>query len=84
MNATISIRTKKNLKNKAIKILDSYGLNLSTAFNLYLNDIVEKRTRPISDIRYINDDIMKSWEKERLTTDKKEYSTVDDLMKDLK
>lgn len=64
MSTTISIRTNLGLKNKAVKILEKHGLNLSTAFNMYLSDIVNNNTVPVSDIRFVKKEIMKEWEEE--------------------
>ena len=85
MDATISIRTNSVVKNKAIKILNSRGLNLSTALNMYLADLANKKTFPVSDMRYVKDEIMEKWEKEFQHAKKygKSFSSVEDLMKDL-
>lgn len=86
MTTTISIRTNSALKKKASKIFDSYGLNMSSAFNMYMTDIVEGRTRPTSDIRYVPDHIMERWEKEKNEAVKsgKYFTNVKDFMLDLK
>ena len=65
MDATISIRTNSIIKNKAIKFLNSRGLNLSTALNMYLADLANKKTFPVPDVRYVKDKIMDEWEKEK-------------------
>ena len=85
MDATISIRTHSAVKNKAIKILHSRGLTLSTALNMYLIDIASKKTFPVSDVRYVKDEIMEKWEKEFQHAKKygKKFSNVTDLMHDL-
>lgn len=65
MTTTISIRTNTALKNKAAKIFEARGLSMSTAFNMYLSDVVEGRTLPSSDVRYVPKHIMEKWEREK-------------------
>jgi DNA-damage-inducible protein J len=86
MTTTISIRTDSALKKKASKIFDHYGLNMSTAFNMYLSDIVEGRTRPTSDSRYVDSKTMRMWEKERkeALASGVSYSSVEDMWADMK
>ncbi len=85
MDATISIRTNSVVKNKAIKILNSRGLNLSTALNMYLADLANKKTVPVLDGGYVRSDVADRWEKEFMYEKKhgKSFSSVEDLMKDL-
>ncbi len=85
MDTTISIRTNSIIKNKAIKILNSRGLSLSTALNMYLSDLANKKTFPVSDMRYVKDSIVDRWEREFQYAKKygKSFSNLDDLMKDL-
>lgn len=40
---TITIRTKKELKREAQQFFDSLWLSISSAFNLFLNDVVTNR-----------------------------------------
>ncbi len=86
MTTTISIRTDSVLKKKASKIFDHYGLNMSTAFNMYLSDVVEGRTRPTSDVRYVDSKTMRKWEKEKKEALKsgEYYTNVKDFMESLK
>jgi DNA-damage-inducible protein J len=42
----INVRTDSELKAKAQSILESVGLDMSTAINIYLNQIVYKRGIP--------------------------------------
>jgi DNA-damage-inducible protein J len=39
---TIQVRTKADLKANANKVLHNLGLDMSTAINMYLNQIVQK------------------------------------------
>ena len=43
---TIQIRTKEKTKKTAMQILEKLGLDLSTAINIYLVQIIEKRGIP--------------------------------------
>lgn len=83
MDATISIRTNSVVKNKVIKILKARGLSLSTALNMYLSDIANKKTSPVSDVRYVKDEIMEKWEKEknRALKSGKRYKNTDEYIK---
>lgn len=86
MTTTISIRTSLALKNKAAKIFEARGLNMSTAFNMYLSDVVEGKTVPTSDARYVPKKIMEKWEswKKDALKEGKYFNNIDDLMKDLR
>jgi addiction module RelB/DinJ family antitoxin len=46
MTTTIQIRTNVKAKKAAQRILEAQGLNLSSAFNLYLYKIIEKKGIP--------------------------------------
>lgn len=85
MNTVISIRTNSKLKKQAQKKLSEFGLTLSSAFNLYMNDIVYGRTNPSSDARYVKREIMEKWEKDIKWAKKhsKPFNSVEELMKDL-
>ena len=41
---TITIKTKKNTKKAAKMYFDSIGINLSTAINMFLNDVISNRS----------------------------------------
>ncbi len=43
---TIQVRTKEKTKKAAQRILESLGLDLSTAINIYLVQIIEKKGIP--------------------------------------
>ena len=83
MDTTISIRTNSVIKNKAIKVLNSRGLNLSTAINMYLSDLANKKTFPVSDMRYVKDSIMDKWESEKLLALKKgqRYKSTEEYLR---
>jgi addiction module RelB/DinJ family antitoxin len=84
--ATISIRTNPITKTKAMKVLSNFGLDLSTALNMYLSDVAEKRIFPNSGIRIVPKNIMDKWEKEVQDEIKngKVFYSVSELMQDLK
>lgn len=44
--ATIQVRTEEKTKRSAMHILDKLGLDLSTAINIYLVQIIEKNGIP--------------------------------------
>jgi len=45
---TIQVRTEEKTKKTAMQILDKLGLDLSTAINIYLVKIIEKKGIPFS------------------------------------
>ena len=45
-NATISIRMDKNLKNEFDAICDNFGMNISTAINIFAKKVVSERKIP--------------------------------------
>jgi addiction module RelB/DinJ family antitoxin len=85
MNTVMSIRTDTKLKKKAQTILAGYGLNISSAFNMYLSDVVNKRVEPSCNRRYVPSHIMQRWEDEIVELKKNKnhpsFSNVDELMK---
>ena len=84
MNTVISIRTNTKLKKQAQKRLSEFGLTLSSAFNLYMNDVVYRRVNPSSDARYVKKEIMEKWEKEIKQAKKaKGFTDMKELMKAL-
>lgn len=48
MSATITIRTNAKVKKDAMRVLKNLGLDLSTAINIYLVQVVEKKGIPFS------------------------------------
>jgi DNA-damage-inducible protein J len=48
MNTTIQIRTKANVKKDAQKILHALGLDLSTAINMYLQQVIIRKGIPFT------------------------------------
>ena len=85
MNTTIQIRTNKTLKLKAQKIFEKQGLTLSSAFNMYMADVVDKKVIPHSCGRVVPPALMQKWHKETMHALKKgkSYDSVDKLMADL-
>jgi DNA-damage-inducible protein J len=52
----LNINLDSELKNETAKMLDSLGLDFTTAINMYFKQIVKKRKIPfeISDTRYLS------------------------------
>lgn len=48
MSTTINIRTDAKVKKSAMRVLKGLGLDLSTAINIYLVQVVEKKGIPFS------------------------------------
>lgn len=85
MNTVITFRTNSAIKKLAQSKVKDFGLDLTSALNMYLNDLVAGRTSLSSDTRYVKNEVMEKWEKERKQAIKKgkKFSTVKELMKDL-
>ena len=80
-DTVLSIRTSSDLKNKAKHIFAGYGLDVSSGVNMYLRDIVAGRTRPSSDIKYVEQKILEKWEKGiRANSKAPGFKSMDDLM----
>lgn len=86
MTTTISIRTDPKLKEKASKILRARGLSMTSAFNIYLNEVVTSPVKNEESSRRVPDHIMHKWEKERIDALKngKRYATVEEFMGSLR
>jgi addiction module RelB/DinJ family antitoxin len=82
---TISIRTNPKIKSKAMKVLNDFGIDLSSAINMYLNEIANKRIIPNSGFRYVPKHIMERWEDDVQDAIKngKKFNNTKDLMRDL-
>ncbi|MBU0458459.1 type II toxin-antitoxin system RelB/DinJ family antitoxin [Patescibacteria group bacterium] len=87
--AHLHVRTNDNTKKKAMEILESLGLDLSTAINLYLEKIIISEGIPFSICRHpicsdqikVPDHIMEQWakEEEEALKEGKIYNSADDL-----
>ena len=73
MNTTVSIRTDKKLKAQAEKIFEMVGLNMSSAFNVFLKAAVRERGIPFDlKIHEPNDETIQAIEEgRRIANDKK-------------
>lgn len=84
-NTSITIRTDKEIKIEAQGILSSLGLDMNTAFNIFLNQIIQKQGLPFD----INLNTPKASTLKALsdTSNNKNlvghFNTVEDLMNDL-
>ena len=50
LNTRVQVRSNKELKNEATELLDSMGLDLTTAVNMFLSQIVNERKLPFQPI----------------------------------
>ena len=52
----LNVNLDKNLKNETAKMLDSLGLDFTTAINIYFKQIIKKKGIPflISNARYLS------------------------------
>jgi DNA-damage-inducible protein J len=87
--ATMHIRVDEDVKNSATEVVEQLGLSLSSAVNIYLNQIAIRREIPfrVSTCPQLNDETISALEEgEGIATGRvaaKRYKTVDDLFADL-
>jgi DNA-damage-inducible protein J len=87
--ATMHIRVDEDVKNSATEVVEQLGLSLSSAVNIYLNQIAIRREIPfrISTYPQFNDETISALEEgEAIAAGgvvAKRYKTVDDLFADL-
>ena len=87
MTTTVSIRTDKAVKDNAEQVLDELGLNLSTAVNMFLRQVVRENGIPFAvKLDIPNAETRAAIEEgDKLVADKnaKRYSSVSELRADL-
>lgn len=87
MTTTVSVRTDKEVKDNAEKVLAELGLNLSTAVNMFLRQIVRENGIPFDvKLEVPNLETKAAIEEgNRLIADKnsKRYSSISELRKEL-
>jgi len=81
-DATISVRTEKELKNKVGRILEKLGLTHSTAINIYYRQILANEGIPF-DLKISNKTTEKALEDSRKKQNMKKFNTTDELFNDL-
>jgi DNA-damage-inducible protein J len=71
MNSNINIRTTRELKDRANQVLRHMGLDMSTAINLFLRQVVYKNTIPfeISAAPQQKTPILGAWEGKGFVSD---------------
>ncbi len=84
--ATIHVRIDEKTKKQVKKILGDLGLDMSTAVNMYFQQILLNEGIPfdVTKSRYIPDHIMDQWEKEvKEAMQNKGYDNVDKMFADI-
>jgi len=84
-NTSITIRTDKEIKSEAQQILSLLGIDMSTAINIFLRQVIQKEGLPFSvKLESPNATTLKALSE---TSNNKNlvgpFNTVEDLMKDL-
>lgn len=86
MSSTINARVDDNLKKQVVELLEGLGLDMSTAINMFLRQILIRGGIPF-DIRMPNADTLAAIEEvEKIKCGKikaKSYNDVDELFADL-
>ena len=88
MTTTLSIRIDEKTKREARKTLEALGLDLSSAVNMFLNQVVIQQGVPLTLFRVSTKEerekIRKEWDKKVVDAMKtKGYKNVDELFKAL-
>ncbi|MCK5809115.1 type II toxin-antitoxin system RelB/DinJ family antitoxin [bacterium] len=81
-NATLSVRTDKETKKKAEKILKSLGLNHSTAINIFYHLIVANSGLPF-DVRIPNKETLQAMQDLDNNTNIDSFDSTEKLFDDL-
>lgn len=81
-NATLSVRTDKETKKKAEKILKSLGLNHSTAINIFYHLIVANSGLPF-DVRIPNKETLQAMQDLDSDTNIDSFDSTEKLFDDL-
>jgi DNA-damage-inducible protein J len=83
--SVINFRTKESVKKEASKIFDKMGLDMSSALNTFLHNVIIRKAMPMNLITENGYTIAREQEIIAAAKDilPKEYSSVKDLMNDL-
>ncbi len=81
----ISIRMEKEVKEQAEKLFSEFGMNITTAFNIFVREALRKRKFPceISLPDDYNLDTIKTINDARRGIDVKKFSSVDEMFEEL-
>jgi addiction module RelB/DinJ family antitoxin len=84
MNTTLTIRTNKTIKDKAAKILQKKGMNLSTVINMYLQKIVADKDFSVYDSAFdeLTKEDIKAIKKAKKEFAEGKYFTLADIKKE--
>ena len=88
ITSTINVNVDSNLKKEATEILNDLGLNMSTAINIFLNQVVKNRGIPFSITQKTpSKELLEALEEaEEIRNGKKDvkgYHNINELIKDL-
>jgi len=81
-DATLTIRTSKNLKEEVGKILGRLGLNHSTAVNMFYYQVLAHKGIPF-DVKIPNQETLKALKNSRNRKNLTTYKNSDELFKEL-
>jgi DNA-damage-inducible protein J len=81
-DATLTIRTNKNLKEEVGKILARLGLNHSTAVNMFYSQVLAHKGIPF-DVKIPNKETLKALKNSRKRKNLTTYKNSDELFEEL-
>ena len=83
MSSTITVRVDENVKKEAVAIFKDVGLDMSTAINVYLKQVIRSNGIPFPLSADVPNDItlqaIRDAEKGKMAS----FSSIDELMEDL-
>ncbi|MCR5767210.1 MAG: type II toxin-antitoxin system RelB/DinJ family antitoxin [Lachnospiraceae bacterium] len=83
MSSTITVRVDDNVKSEANSILKAVGLDMSTAINVYLKQVIRSNGIPFVISADIPNEVTIKAIKAAEAGDMASFSSIDELMKDL-
>ncbi|WP_031548452.1 type II toxin-antitoxin system RelB/DinJ family antitoxin [Oribacterium sp. FC2011] len=83
MSSTITIRVEENVKKEANNIFKEVGMDMSTAINIYLKQVIRSKGIPFPISADIPNAVTLNAIKEAEKGEMASFSSIDELMEDL-
>ena len=83
MTSTITVRVDENVKKEAGRVFKNIGLDMSTAINVYLKQVIRSNGIPFSLSADIPNEVTLNAIKEAEKGEMASFSSIDELMEDL-
>ena len=83
MSSTITVRVDDNVKKEATKVFQTIGLDMSSAINVYLKQVIRSNGIPFSVSADVPNETTIRAIREAEKGKMKSFSSIDELMEDL-